>query len=313
MSLFPQVDLEIGPSWDGGLLHNCPIGIGLWESKHIWPEQSSPDVVLSLGTATSDPQPNTMSRMSRFLPQWMKSLCSLYLSSIDGEKLWQDIRNRLDENSTQDYFRLNVKVGQVPELDDITQMDDLRRAVQFQHLGKSKREGVVSALLISSFYLELDCLPYYENGFYRCEGVIRCRNNSYAVVHALTKLFSSSLEFTSETTSERGLLAVFKGEEDICSWCQRYGKQIVFYIRHPRDTITLSLRTDELNYRKLSGFPQTVEWFIKQQRLDAQFGTADHHIPGAFFCSKCDITRLQNRKRKDYEAAWPPLKRQRQV
>ena len=267
-------------------------------------------MVLSLGTATSDFQPNTI---FQFLPQWAQSFYSLLHSSTDGEKQWQGIHNSLDENLRPGYFRLNIKVGQVPGLDDITQMDDLRRAVQFQPLGKSKREGVVSALLISSFYLELDYLPYYENGFYRCEGVIRCRNNSYAVVHALTKLFSSSLEFTSETTSERGLLAIFKGEEDICSWCQRYSKQIVFYIRHPRDMITLSLRTDELNYRKLSGFPQTVEWFIKQQRLDAQFGAADHHIPGAFFCSKCDMTRLQNRKRKDYEAAWPPLKRQRQV
>ena len=98
-------------------------------------------------------------------------------------------------------------------------MDDLWRVVQFQPLGKSKWEGVVLVLLISSFYLELDYLPYYKNGFYRCEGVICCWNNSYVVIYALIKLFLSSLEFTSRITGERGLLAIFKGEEDICLWC----------------------------------------------------------------------------------------------
>jgi hypothetical protein len=211
--------------------------------------------------------------------------------------------NWLDDDKKESYFRFNVRVKDSNSIDDVGQMDILRREVHLQPKGASRQLEVASALLISSFYFELDTIPEYDNGYYRCEGSIRCRNSSLEVIKALSRLFDSRprLEFTK---AESGLLGVLE-EKDICSFCQRYSKGVCFYVRHPKDTVSISLRTGYLEDRELSGFPQSVAWFIEKQQLRAHFGAADHHVRGGFYCRQCDKNRF--RKRRILEEV-PPLK-----
>jgi hypothetical protein len=42
----------IGTFQDGGLKHNNPVNLALWECLHIWPSVVKPDLLVSLGTGT---------------------------------------------------------------------------------------------------------------------------------------------------------------------------------------------------------------------------------------------------------------------
>ncbi|KAK3708056.1 hypothetical protein LTR37_011749 [Vermiconidia calcicola] len=44
----PKIISEIGTFEDGGLQHNNPLNIALWEASHIWPRKGLPDFALSI-------------------------------------------------------------------------------------------------------------------------------------------------------------------------------------------------------------------------------------------------------------------------
>lgn len=309
-SLFPAINLSIGSFQDGGLKHNNPIGIGIGESRHIWPENSSMDVVLSLGTGTTDGQsqinPHYRHRINDgFIPRLYRS----FMSSLDGEHSWKDMINRLDDTTREDYFRFNIEINGSPDIDNITRMDEWRDTVRQQSTALARCEEVVSALLVSSFFFELEKPPEYERGFFRCDGFIRCRSNCNNVVKAVERLCDNEMEFLLDS----GVVAIFEGRNDICRWCQRYRKKITFYVRHPSDQVTLSLRMGEHSCRRLSGFPQTMEWFVKMQELDGFMGVADHKIPGKLDCFNCEEPGLASGKRKSARVSHLRPKRARQV
>jgi hypothetical protein len=54
-------------------------------------------------------------------------------------------------------------MNEIPDIDDISTMDELRAQVQTQPLGNIKRLEIITALLASSFYFELDRPPIYDN------------------------------------------------------------------------------------------------------------------------------------------------------
>jgi hypothetical protein len=319
---FPPVDLGTGPIRDGALTHNCPLELAVCEQAHAWPDMHTTDIVLSLGTgSTLTREPYAPARepiLARHKEEsWVlkcfpslrciANLASTAVTSIDSERVYQKFMNSRTKDEAQAYFRQNIRIKEIPDIDDISTMDELRVQVQTQPLGNIKRLEIITALLASSFYFELDRLPIYDNQYYRCEGSIRCRNNGLGAVRALVRLIPS---FALEFTFDMGTLATVN-EGDVCSWCQRFSKSVVFYVRHPSQTIAISLRTSDLSYHNLSSFPKPVEWFVTQQRLEARFGVADHHAPGSFFCHKCDENRLEGRKRQVPNPCFPPGKRLR--
>ena len=53
------------------------------------------------------------------------------MSSIDGERSWRDLINRLDNEAKDNFFRLNIPfTGDEPRLDDVQCVDGLRQSVQ---------------------------------------------------------------------------------------------------------------------------------------------------------------------------------------
>lgn len=160
----PAYIASLGSFQDGGLRHNDPMELALWECPKIWTSDTTPDVVLSLGTGKEDDlrspkAPNFRNVLDDgFIPR----LCRSFMSSLDGERAWRDLANRLDDNSRGNYFRLNVPFsGGEPRLDDVGRMDELRQSVHLQPEGPRDRKRIALAILVTSFYFELDTIPIF--------------------------------------------------------------------------------------------------------------------------------------------------------
>ena len=289
ISLFKPTHIPgIGTFQDGGLKHNNPVNLALWESHQIWPSVVQPDIVVSLGTGTekdsTSPRAPNFRHVLRdgFIPRLYRS----FLSSLDGEGTWRELMNRLDQRSRGDYFRLNISFpGQEPAIDDIDCMNDLRASVHLRSRMFQDNKSIASALLASTFFFELITIPLFDSRMFHCQGIIRCRLQGNVIVQALARIHSSELSFVTDL----GTLGLLNPKEDVCHSCHRYCKQVDFYIRHPSDSIVVYLQSDPHKRRKLDDFPQTVDWFVRQQSLDAVFGTANHGAPGKLPCRACDV------------------------
>ena len=261
-----------GAFQDGGLRFNNPINLVISEARYIWQHSNMPDVVLSLGTGTTEAQSPKAPKFRHVLNDgFIPRLCRSFMTSMDGQGTWRELENRIDEKSRRHYFRLNVGLDEAPPIDDVTCMERLRDSVHFEPNAASTRIELVSAILTASFFFELDAKPCFENGLFRCEGSIYCRNNSYGVIQTLAKTNGSRLEFS----NENGYLADFDGLKAVCMRCHKYRKRIAFYVRDLNALTTVFLKSAEWPLRRISGFPQSVQWFIERQRLDAEFGSSD--------------------------------------
>lgn len=215
-----------------------------------------------------------------FIPRLYRS----FMSSLDGQSAWREFVNGLDERSREDYFRFNISLSAVePALDNTDQMDELRENVHLQAHTLQNCVDTASALLISSFFFELTIPPEFDSGFYRCQGTIRCRIKGDVMIRSLTNLHPSCLSFVTDTET----LVPFSGKVDVCRLCHRYSKRVEFYVRHPSDLMTIYLQVGVQKRRKISGFPQTMQWFVKQQNLEEVFGTPDHGNLGGLSCQRC--------------------------
>ena len=292
---------ELGTFQDGGLRHNNPVDLALWECGKIWNTSISPDVVVSLGTGTEEDlrTPRAPHFRHVFNDGFIPRLCRSFMSSLDGERAWRDLQNRLDDKLRADFFRFNITLSEDgSKLDDVGQMEQLKRCVQLHPTGNDDRIHTASALLIGSFFFELQCLPVFEAGRYLCQGWIRCRNDFDSIFHSLTNMHGSSGEF--QVNTER-LGQV--NPKDLCRSCGTYRKRIAFYVKELEDTVTIKVAFRERVTRKVSGFPNCMRWFIEQQHLAADFGSLHHDIASRPCCLACqepepsDVQRLL-RKRK---------------
>jgi len=264
---------------------------------HIWAGNTSPDVVLSLGTGTEEPIESPKAPHFRhilndgFVPRLVRS----FKYSLDGERAWRGLKNRLNENFKADYIRFNISLGESQDtrLDDCSIMAELTRMVHLQPNGSRDCSNTAFTLIASAFYFELQSIPDLELG--TCQGSLRCRNNPEKIFLSLQHLSIPSLELG--TGSERlGSLT----QNHVCGLCRRFRKNVVFRIRSLDEPISLYLQSNSNLRRKISGSGNTANWYIQQQGLNASFGTPDHDIPNRLRCTLCgpESTSIQSTKRK---------------
>jgi len=298
-SLFTPAHISaIGTFQDGGLKHNNPINLALWESQHIWPSIPRPDVVLSLGTGTdresSSPKAPTFRHVFQdgFIPRLYRS----FMSSLDGQSTWRDLQNRLSPEARKDYFRLNVPLTDKQwSIDDVERINELRDQVYRQSREDPACLEVATALMISAFFFELVGNPTFRSGNYHCQGVIRCRLQTAIVDHVLEQVQRSLWAFVTDEET----LAYYEPLRDSCPTCQRYQKRVHFLVRHPTNTISIYMQGALTSNRRISGFPQSVAWFGAQQELTADFGTTHHGSSSRQACEMCNSVGLvQSSKRK---------------
>ena len=258
---------------DGGLAHNNPASLAEWECRQIWPQHQKPDIVVSLGTGISErPGSQDESQLHSFLLNgFVPRLWRSFMSSLDGQRAWADLLNRLDEKARADYFRLNVSLpGKEVAIDDIDSMEKLRFSVRQQP--QSLCSDVSAALLVSSFFFELTKAPEFHSGSYRCEGLIRCRLSADVIFQALLNSGQPSWVFMMDSE----LLGHYTPMLDRCQYCSRYRKLVTFCVRHPSDHLNINMQNPRLQRRKISGMPETLEWFVSQQHLRSDFGNPFH-------------------------------------
>ncbi|KKZ67221.1 hypothetical protein EMCG_07087 [[Emmonsia] crescens] len=293
-SVFPPYTDVIGTFQDGGLKENNPAWIARQVSRHIWPAKRAPALLVSIGTgAEVNCARGQVAPYFRnvFKDGFARRALNAWLSSLDGERKWRDLVNQLDDDAKRDHIRLNVPLkGMAAAIDNVNDINGYRDLVLLQPGAVRMVAEAASALLISTFYLELDTLPESDNGPLHCRGTIRCRPPIRSILPPLSLLHGSQ-KMCFVTDSE--FLGHFLGEKDICSCCDRYAKKISFEVRHLDEEIMIYMELDRQERRKISGFPDTVNSFIKEQGLLSPFGNSHHDSPGTQRCTACD-----NHKRK---------------
>lgn len=289
----------IGTFQDGGLKHNNPVNLALWEFRQIWPSIMKPDIVISLGTGIKKESTTPIAPSFRhiirdgFIPRLYRS----FMSSLDGQNTWRDLQNRLDEKSREDYFRLNVVLSsQEMTMDNVDCMENLRKKVHAQtSIDEQYLKKMITALLVANFYFEFTAVPVFKSGFYHCHGTIRCRFSSQIIEQTMKKIQKSSWLFVTETE----ILGYCDPENDFCETCHRYQNEVHFLLRQPTDSITIYMENITRERRRISGFPQTMQWFLNQQYLNADFGMPTHQIHSNRACSTCSFRCInQTLKRK---------------
>ncbi|KAJ6001642.1 hypothetical protein N7522_006869, partial [Penicillium canescens] len=234
--------------WDGGLGFPNPIELAMWECSRIWDKNISHDVIISLGTGEASkglPKRKTHS---------LQKLWTSFMDFLDGHTRYGDVRNGLDEQRRQDFFRLNTELPFPIRLDDVQSIPLQKEQIHLHPPGQLIE--VATALLVSNFYFQLDTSPIYDGGFYLCEGSIRCRGVYKNIVNALITLYQPKMEFVTanETLASLDLQA--------CEMCSLYNRHVSFYVRHPTENVTISLRLAKGIERKISGFPKNMQWAL---------------------------------------------------
>ncbi|KAJ6069152.1 hypothetical protein N7499_011039 [Penicillium canescens] len=268
--------------WDGGLGFPNPIELAMWECSRIWDKNISRDVIISLGTGEAS------KGLTRRKTHSLQKLWTSFMDFLDGHTRYGDVRNGLDEQRRQDFFRLNTELPFPIRLDDVQSIPLQKEQIHLHPPGQLIE--VATALLVSNFYFQLDTSPIYDGGFYLCEGSIRCRGVYKNIVNALITLYQPEIEFVTanETLASLDLQAY--------EMCSLYNRHVSFYVRHPTENVTISLRLAKGIERKISGFPKNMQWFEVQQGLDSPFtgSGSSQKIRG---CST--YSRLHKRKCRD--------------
>jgi len=265
--------------------HNNPVRIALSERLRNDPSLWAPDVVVSLGTGApkTSASPRTTDFRHVILDGYVPRLWRSYMSSFNGQKIWDELISSVDERKREDYIRLNSLLpNDEPAIDNTDRMEELRESVHVPRIYRDC-EKTLYALLTAAFYFELASAERVREGQYRCYGTIRCRLAGMSIVKLLARLSVSNLAFATDVET----LGYYGGRIDLCALCHRYQKKVDFLVRHPTQLVTIYSESVTQGRRKISAFPQTVRWFENHQRLDAPFGTAFHRDLQDRSCKGC--------------------------
>lgn len=260
---------NLGTFQDGGLQHNNPLNIALWETKYIWPGKSI-DFALSIGTGLTKLESTTFAAgphspvRDRFLPRLFRT----FMKSMDGERIWSGIYNSLSERDQPKYHRLNVPLhGTEPLLDDTSAMEDLKHQSMRWAEQRDTFTPLLDSIYASMFYFELDQYHMREDGLYVCNGSIHCRlalnaNGREHLYHELQNTSSYFLILGQPTpcvTHVPRNLPPFK-------------RSIELVLHSLDDDIGITLLGITSTPTTISGLPQTARKLIDIQQLRAPFG-----------------------------------------
>lgn len=260
-------------------MHNPnPTEIALEEYTHIWPSKPRRDIILSLGTGIAPSAASTVrSARGDFadgvlfrIARWSRSRL---FNVLDPQVVDRRVRHTLywhDRPAFDRYFRLNLDLpGPLPRMDDVTCMAPLMAAAA-EHRGDPIFLRIKSAVIASSFFFELHSPPAFASGGRRwCVGSIRVRNDPARVLSLLPTGSATRLRFTKDDED----LAVGPAHDWLCSACGRFDLPVRFLVSSTIDPISISLRVEQGAAHHISGFPQELRWFIREQRLHDPFFT----------------------------------------
>lgn len=273
---------KLGQLQDGGLHNPNPTETALEVSAHYWGPRVARDLVLSIGTGHPSrfPSPQDLSfpgsamdcAVLRLIRYWRAS----YSDAIDAETVHERVERMFRALEPpahtplhlRRYHRLNLELADgVPPLDDVGSMGHLMVQVA-RGTGPTTFAPIKLALITSSFYFELDGPPESDDsGRITCKGAVRMRGNPAHVLSLVRDVHTGPVQFVKDDED----LAECQLERRICPTCQRFDQPISFSVAKRTDPVTIGIRFGKEQGYRISGFPQDVEWIVKQQRLDDPF------------------------------------------
>ncbi|KAK3672622.1 hypothetical protein LTR78_007434 [Recurvomyces mirabilis] len=270
----PKAIENVGTFQDGGLQHNNPLNLALWELRHLWPDRSTPDFALSIGTGYSE---SLLSRacvgtQSPVRDRFIARLFKTFMKSLDGEKMWKEFHNSLPDYAKQRYHRINIAVeGSEPAIDDIASMHNLKRQALAFLERDNNLQAALDAMISSLFYFELEDVPEQCETGYVCDGHIYCRlalppNGRRWLFTQLTKTSSFFIILG------QPIACVDRTSKNLPSFRRR----VRFTIGSLDENIGITLRGITDSPTAISGMPKTAKQLVEMQGLTADFGCLDH-------------------------------------
>ncbi|KAK6431703.1 hypothetical protein LTR95_012132, partial [Oleoguttula sp. CCFEE 5521] len=268
----PRLLKHFGTFQDGGLQHNNPLNIAMWELRNLWPSRVI-DFALSIGTGVS--QASTVAYgtgpYSPVKDRFVARVFRTVMKSMDGERVWREIFNSLAEKDRDCYHRLNLPLdGKEPDLDDVESMTDLKQQ-SLQWLVLEKRLAApVDSIIASMFYFEIDTYDLQPDGLFRCVGIVYCRlilaRPGREYLYTLLKSTSSYFCIDGKPTP---------CVDHIPKNGPPFRRVIKFTVESLEDSLNITLLGLTSSPKSISGMPQSVSSLVKAQCLDAPFGRAD--------------------------------------
>ncbi len=266
--------------------HNNSVRIALSERLRNDSSLLTPDIVVFLDTDAQKISASLRTTDFRhvILDGYVPRLWRSYMSSFNGQKIWDELMNFVNERKREDYIRLNsVLLSDESAIDNTDRMDELRESVHVSQMYQDCAKTLY-ALLIFAFYFELASVSErLREGQYHCRDTIRCRLSGNSVVKLLARCDIFNLEFITDVET----LKHYGDNLDLCLLCHQYQKKVDFLVRHSTELVIIYVKSVTQGRRKISAFSQAMQWFENQQKLDVSFGTAFHRNLLNRSCKSC--------------------------
>ena len=202
----------------------------------------------------------------------MSRLFNTFMSSMDGEKGWQDVVNTFSKSSNTQFFRLNISLGsQYPAIDDTACINVLEEDANKTMVASDKLKQICDAIFASIFFFELDGLPGQTPEGLVCNGSILCRIE-------LSVRGSRQLHQNLWETSAFFLIngQPIKAVEGIPTYSSPFRRTVTFHLQSYADNIGISIRHATMPPYLISSRSRSLNDYVKLQLLIAPFGRRDH-------------------------------------
>ena len=278
--------------------HNNLIKLALWESLQIDPSLSKFDLMVSIGTGTRKypKSPRAASFHHVLFDDFIPQLWWAYMFSFDDESNFRDVVNSLNQETWEDYKQLNIfLLSNKLTIDNTSQMGELHQLMHLDPQMVLDCKETVYVLLMATFYFELSSiLSEFPRDQVSCVGMICCCLPGEVIVELLEWVHPSCLSFVTKSKT----LGHYHSKRDLCLSCRWYQKHVDFTVWDLGQLMSIYAQSARKPQRRISAFPQTMQWFIDQQCLDCPFGTAYHRNLKHYTCKSCSLATHYELKRQ---------------
>ncbi|EHK19887.1 uncharacterized protein TRIVIDRAFT_123114, partial [Trichoderma virens Gv29-8] len=266
----------IGTFQDGGLTFNNPAPIALKEAAALFPATPEPSIVASFGTGTT--RTNHRGPLAWWKELYPARLARAVRKHWDSDNAWKQLMSHQKAGGRGEFFRFDVEFkSQLPALDNVSSINEVAGIAREAALGSAAMKQLGSCHRAELFFFELDVTrpPCFVNGVYECVGHIQCRLRAGTVEFDtfMDQLRHGSASFKCQGRTQSGS---FQRAGRIGTY-GNFRQEIAFFISSQQQRLEISLvEGNPPSICHISGSPFTLNSLIKQQNIDACFGTMDH-------------------------------------
>ncbi|EGX50398.1 hypothetical protein AOL_s00076g162 [Orbilia oligospora ATCC 24927] len=256
---------------DGGLKEGNPIRLAVVESKSIWGQNSSYDVLVSVGPGVaSKPQDSFIYKRLKD-KKWARDLIDSFLRDMNGEEEWAKFRESTEEHIIGRSSRLNIYFSQEvePGFDDVSMMEEMESEAQrytafekpnhgssFAPINGIPRIDVLDTLAdrlrATLFFLEVDSIDTSDVFLIIIKGVIRCR------LGPGDSEYSKLLDMVSSFRVEQEILHKIPSPQEY------FGLKIQFSHESIEEAIRIDVNFGKEHWVAISGCPITIKKIMEE-------------------------------------------------